>query len=310
MDNKLVKMFDSLWESSHNPPDVFAFLKQHSQAETADKLAVVICDQWHRWQTTHPLKVEDYLSQLGELSGDSKVELRLAIGEYHARHNRKSVGGQGDVTARFEELEEAFTGPVPELPRGDADLEQRFATTTSFAASHGDGRVQLGRYRTIRIIGEGGFGRVYLGVDEELHRRVAIKVPSPTRFKTAEDAEDYLREARTVASLDHPNIVPVYDVGRLKDGSIYVVSKYIPGPSLRDLTNSERLTYQESAKLMATVARALDHAHKLRLIHRDVKPANVLIDESTGMPYGSSQRRRRRVPLAIGNDRRVGGATL
>src|SRR6516225_2521734 len=90
----------------------------------------------------------------------------------------------------------------------------------------------IGRYRIVRRIGQGGFGRVYLARDDDLDRHVAIKVPSPERVSGPDDVEEYLREARTLAQLDHPRIVPVHDVGRTKDGFCYVVSKYIEGSDL------------------------------------------------------------------------------
>jgi len=80
-------------------------------------------------------------------------------------------------------------------------------------AASSDQPEQIGRYRIEKILGEGGFGRVYLAHDDQLNRRVAIKVPRRERLSRPEDAEAYLAEARTVASLDHPNIVPVHDVG-------------------------------------------------------------------------------------------------
>ena len=137
----------------------------------------------------------------------------------------------------------------------------------------------------MRVLGEGAFGRVYLGFDEELQRQVAVKVPTAERFQKPEDADAYLAEARTVASLDHSHIVPVHDVGRTGDGSIYVVSKFIEGRTLGDRIKSDRPDHDEAARLLATVAQALHHAHEKRLIHRDVKPANILIEESTGTPY-------------------------
>ena len=91
---------------------------------------------------------------------------------------------------------------------------------------------KIGRYRVIRLLGQGGFGRVYLAHDDDLKRPVAIKVPNPERISRPEDIEAYLNEARILASLDHPHIVPVYDVGRTDDGSCYVVSKYIEGSNL------------------------------------------------------------------------------
>lgn len=139
--------------------------------------------------------------------------------------------------------------------------------------------------RLVRVLGEGAFGRVYLGFDDELQRQIAIKVPTADRFQKPEDAEQYLAEARSVASLDHPNIVPVHDVGRTDDGSIYVVSKFIEGRTLQDRIRENRPNYDEAAKLIATIAQALHHAHTRRLIHRDVKPDNILIDDATGTAY-------------------------
>ena len=91
---------------------------------------------------------------------------------------------------------------------------------------------KLGRYRIVRALGKGGFGQVFLAWDEELHREVAIKVPLHCRLRTDGDFESYMAEARLVASLDHPSIVQVYDVGRTADGVCFVVSKYIPGNDL------------------------------------------------------------------------------
>ena len=130
----------------------------------------------------------------------------------------------------------------------------------------------------IRRLGQGGFGRVYLARDDELDRPVAVKVPNPERVAGPEDVEAYLAEARTLAKLDHPHIVPVYDVGRTDDGLCYVVSKYVEGSDLAERMRQGRLAFRESAELVATVAVALHHAHTRGLVHRDVKPANILLD--------------------------------
>src|SRR3954451_7377849 len=87
----------------------------------------------------------------------------------------------------------------------------------------------IGRYRVERLLGEGGFGRVYLAHDDQLHRPVAVKVPRPERACRPAYADNYLAEARILASLDHPHIVPVHDVGRTEDGLPFVVSKLIEG---------------------------------------------------------------------------------
>src|SRR5262249_34186979 len=92
------------------------------------------------------------------------------------------------------------------------------------------------------------------------------------------DVEEYLHEARAVARLDHPRIVPVHDVGRTEDGLCYVVSRYVEGTDLAERMRRGRWSFRESAELVAVVAEALHHAHTRGLVHRDVKPANILID--------------------------------
>jgi serine/threonine protein kinase len=143
---------------------------------------------------------------------------------------------------------------------------------------------RIGRYRVERLLGEGGFGRVFLAHDEELRRPVAVKVPHQHRVPRPEDVELYLAEARILATLDHPHVVPVYDVGRTEDGLCFVVSKYVEGSDLARRIAQGRPPYLESAALVASVAEALHHAHLKGLVHRDVKPANILLDPA-GKPY-------------------------
>lgn len=142
----------------------------------------------------------------------------------------------------------------------------------------------IGRYRVLRILGQGGFGLVYLATDEQLDRQVAVKVPHGRLVSTPEEASAYLDEARTVARLDHPQIVPVYDVGSTEAFPCFVVSKFIDGMDLETRMRQSRLGPLESASLVASVAMALDYAHKQGLVHRDIKPGNILLDRS-GKPY-------------------------
>lgn len=142
----------------------------------------------------------------------------------------------------------------------------------------------LGRYEIRSVLGNGGFGAVYRAVDSQLHREVAIKVPLARYIDTAESIEHYLSEARMIAQLDHPHIVPVFDWGRDPKVACFFVTKFIDGQVLSRLLTTQQLDFQTSAKICRDLAVALHYAHRLGVIHRDVKPGNIIIDQS-GCPF-------------------------
>ena len=135
----------------------------------------------------------------------------------------------------------------------------------------------IGRYKIKRLLGKGGFGRVFLADDTQLNRNVAVKVPH--RRLSEEQATIHLEEARTVAALDHPNIVPVYDVGGTDEFPLFIVSKVIEGRTLRQRMRSQPLTTRQAVSVLASVAEALHYAHLQGCVHRDVKPANILLND-------------------------------
>ena len=142
----------------------------------------------------------------------------------------------------------------------------------------------IGRYRVERLLGLGGFGLVFLAYDDQLNRPIAIKVPHARRLTGPHDAEAYMSEARMVARLDHPHIVPVYDIGASADFPCFIVSKFIDGTNLAERLRQVRYSWIEAVELVATIAEVLHYAHTRGLVHRDVKPGNILIDKS-GRPY-------------------------
>jgi serine/threonine protein kinase len=133
------------------------------------------------------------------------------------------------------------------------------------------------RYRLLSCIGSGGMATVYIGVDTLLQRRVAVKVLRERFANDPEFLERFQREARAAANLDHANIVTVYDVG--KDGDRhYIVMEYVDGQDLKTLIRRKgRLGVSEALGIAAQIAAGVGHAHKADVIHRDIKPQNVLV---------------------------------
>jgi len=136
----------------------------------------------------------------------------------------------------------------------------------------------FGRFEVLGVLGEGGYGIVYRGWDTRLHRDVAIKVAKAQR-RLPVYREWFLNEAKLLAHLDHPGIVPVFDVGESDDGEFYVVSKFVSGQPLSDLIKTHPHDYELAAGTIATVASAMAYAHRRRVVHRDLKPSNILIAE-------------------------------
>jgi serine/threonine-protein kinase len=132
-------------------------------------------------------------------------------------------------------------------------------------------------YRIDRRIGRGGMGVVYLATDLSLERSVALKVLAEELAREPGFQRRFVGESKLAASLDHPNVIPIYSAGEY-DGVLYIAMRFVPGHDLRTLLREEqRLAPERAARLVAQVGSALDAAHAHGLVHRDVKPANVLM---------------------------------
>jgi serine/threonine protein kinase/formylglycine-generating enzyme required for sulfatase activity len=144
---------------------------------------------------------------------------------------------------------------------------------------------RIGPYCVVKLLGQGGFGRVYLAHDDKLDLHVAIKVPHAHLLADPSHLEAILAEARLVAKLDEqPNIVRLRHIGSSDDFPCYVVLNYIDGLDLKKRMDSSRLSIAEGAELVASVAEALHYVHRHGVVHRDIKPSNILLD-SRGKPY-------------------------
>jgi serine/threonine protein kinase len=226
----------------------------------------------------------------------------------------QSPADRSEVIARIVQqiitLRECGAHPNPrDLCGGDHELEQEVekqlmcrdsinqllnAPTNSFDSTLGRDVVsvdsgtllpeKIDRYAIKKLLGQGGFGQVWLAHDPDLNLDVALKIPRPNRPFSEEELELFVQEARKVAALDsHPNIVKIRDIQR-RGNTCFIVSDYIDGMKLTDRMKEGRLSYSETITLLASVAEALHFAHLRGFVHRDVKPDNILLDQS-GKPY-------------------------
>ena len=140
----------------------------------------------------------------------------------------------------------------------------------------------IGHFELLESVGDGHFGTVWKARDMKLDRTVAVKIPRRGQIEGPE-AEMFVREARAAAQVKHPGVVGVYEVGR-DDGTLYIVSDFIDGCNLQEWLSGRQLTPRETAELCMKIAEALDMAHAAGVVHRDLKPGNVMMDMA-GQPH-------------------------
>src|SRR2546423_6495017 len=139
---------------------------------------------------------------------------------------------------------------------------------------------ELGDYELLEEIGRGGQGVVFRARQKSLNRTVALKVISLGQWASKAHLKRFRREAEAAAGLDHPSIVPIYEVGE-RDGSCYFSMKFVEGGQLDEVTKREPLPLRRAAELIAKVARTVYYAHEHGILHRDIKPGNILLDQKS-----------------------------
>jgi formylglycine-generating enzyme required for sulfatase activity len=264
------------------------------------------------WRAGLRPRIEDYLNPAPEPGRTILLQVLLAR-ELDLRRSAGEAPAVDEYIERFSPRSDAVRAVFSEVEYGLTELAAEASTvshpgtsgTTEAAPSGrstgplspssdvsgappGSGGPSLpdriGPYRNLRILGEGGFGRVYYSRHDDLDREVAIKVARAGLLGSSEREELLLHEARLAAGLKHPAIVTVYDVGRLAGGSPYIVFEYIEGQSLSRKFREDMPPRTALVRLLARVADATHHAHRAGLVHRDLKPSNILID-AQGEPH-------------------------
>lgn len=255
-------------------------------------VTLIQVDQELRWQHGRRKTVEDYLADWPELQRDLEAVSSLTAAarapqsEMETNDRRPQpasrfaphVGSLEPILqdkAKFDPLRETV-----ELKQSSTSVSGGAVISNEESGFHGK---ELGRYKVLRSLGKGGFGTVYLGYDPVLDRAVALKFLHARRLED-EHVRRFWREAQMAARLRHPNIVPVYDAGESED-SRYIVYEFVEGKTLSAMLESGyRLAVLEAVALVRKLACALDYAHLHSVIHRDIKPGNIIVDEK-GEPH-------------------------
>ncbi len=212
--------------------------------------------------------------------------------------------GAQDCLSRLEKLDSAadeLVGQLRTMPAGESeqngDNDRWVSSVLTERATDGrrgrqvvadvgrelvrrlsDGPVWLDRFELQAELGVGSFGYVFRAWDPDQERTVALKVQRAGSFATREESLRFLREARSAARLKHPAIVSIYETGQTADGVGYLVCEYIDGVTLQERLSRRALDWHEAAEIAAELADALQYAHEHGVIHRDVKPSNIIID--------------------------------
>jgi N-acetylneuraminic acid mutarotase len=302
--------FDTAWQQDALAEWVSTRLpKQHPLRPLALEEMVAI-DLEHQWQRGNRLTLESYLEAYPELGSVETVSIALIWAEYQVRQHFEAPADMDEFTRRF--------------PRQAADLARRVQQAAAPSAAGLSGKLPpmaaeretshagasadtvppprkvpcdlpeaFGRYQIVKKLGQGGMGSVYLAHDTQLDRQVALKVPQFSPQDDPQVLQRFLREARAAATIQHPNLCPVYDAGEI-GGVHYLTMAYLEGHLLSEYVRPEEPPPErQTASLVRTLALALQEAHTHGIVHRDLKPANVFVDrrgEPVIMDFGLARR--------------------
>ncbi|TXT33427.1 MAG: serine/threonine protein kinase, partial [Planctomycetota bacterium] len=286
----IVERFELEWRSARKP-DIAEFLSAESVDEPLVLLAELVkVDLEYRWASGGEACIESYLSRFPQLGAAENVPLEWLLEELHARSRCQQLPDLAELRQRFPQRVEELQPILDRLcqrvdgnDRSISDLsdptEPMFPASSSAGSANESSRSlpqDVLQYRFQERIGQGGFATVYRALDQKLHREVAIKLPHRELLGDGQSRERLLREARAAAKLRHPAIVPIHEVGE-SDGLPFIVFEFIPGQTLARTLISTSPAPEQAAWWTLRIAEALDYAHRSGLVHRDVKPSNILI---------------------------------
>jgi predicted Ser/Thr protein kinase len=261
-------------ESGVDYPDLRRFVdRAEPEYRRVALLELINVEMERRWKNHQPRPVESYVAEYSELTDDSSAIGGLYQAEFELRKRLGEPVTEDEYRGRFS----SFRAPLSQAESSEPNDVATKPMTQSQTARDVKIVPVIGRYRVVGELGRGTFGIVYRCADDALHRDVAIKVMREEA--SPEPVAALLHEAQGAARLRHPSIVRVLDADQTADGRAYIVFEYVSGHTLKSRLEEETYNRAEAIGWIAAIADALHYAHKNGIVHRDVKPANILIDD-------------------------------
>jgi WD40 repeat protein/serine/threonine protein kinase len=268
-------------------PDRLDHALQDLPADLPYRLAAVTglaaIDLEMQWQNGKRPRVEEYLERYPELGTSENVSIELLLSEFLSQERTDAKPDLNSFLARFPQQADDLRRLIS-LARSPrlSGIRSR-SGGKSIHSEEGEVRPdlpeQFDRYRIQKKLGQGGMGTVYLAYDTRLDRKVALKVPRFAPGSNPENLERFYREARATATITHPNLCPLFDVGEI-NSTPYLTMAFIEGWPLSKFIRPDKLLPQFGvATVVRIVAQAIEEAHKHGVIHRDLKPGNIMINK-------------------------------
>lgn len=266
-----VAPFEQAWQQGARPR-----LEEFLPRETTHRLALLVelvhVELEFRFRAGESPRVEEYLDRFADLQTSDEIVADLVRAEFEWRQRGGEQPAVDEYVARFPALADRIAAWTKRATNIDEPPDAFDANPPHEPTG------RLGRFELLRRLGSGAFGTVYQARDPQLERLVAIKILPTSGENAMRVVERWLREARSTARLTHDGIVPLYEVGQA-DGACYLVSEYVSGPTLAALSSRQEIPFRRAAEFVRDVALALEVAHRAGIVHRDVKPSNIMIDE-------------------------------